>query len=466
MGKQFAFVKAYDEHVYNYLDEVEKNARINLDICANNMRKALESFVVLVAEQNGFSEESLDKAYESWRMESKVFSPKSNSKNLKSRLEGLTTAGVLKKLKIDKPSLIPCHNHKIALKKTNGKDNFWFVLDQLRDFGNAGSHAEKENEKSQTALTFANLVTCLKALHKILKLYFKVNAPSFNDNMMTIKSYEIDAFDKSPSDKEQTKCTCEFFGHAQKGASHMKTYVIIRQYNAKDIEEKLLSRNIDFRQLTTRRVRRGSIEGIIPYIQRLDEGNGEFALIAYEFEEQPMKLKNVIKSMTIEERCRLCCDIAACFKGIHTNNPPLYHRVLTYESIYVCNYGTKDEPDWLPYLKFDFGKITGNLGSVDLTVKEYARNAVERLKLQSLKKYVHESAFKREDWERVDIYALYILFGDIMCGEILNIPADYDKLLDMGYPEKFLEVWDKISADDSPSLAEIYRELLAALGDK
>lgn len=466
MGKQFEFVKAYDEHVYNYLDEVEKNARINLDTCANNMRKALESFVDLVAKQNGFSEDNLDKAYESWRMEGKFSSQNNDKRNLKSRLKGLTTAGVLKKLKINKPSLIPCHNNKIALKQTNGKNKFGLVLDQLREFGNAGSHAAKENEKSETALTFANLITCLKELHKILKLYFNLNVPSFDYNMMTIKSYEIERVDKSPADKDQTKCTCEFWGYTQKGAANMKTYVIIRQYNAKDIEEKLLSRNIDFRQLATRRVRRGSIEGIIPYIQRLDEGNGEFALIAYEFDEKPMKLRSIIKSMNIEERCRMCCDIAACFKGIHTNNPPLYHRVLTYESIYVCNYGTKDEPDWLPYLKFDFGKITGNLESVDLTVIEYAKDAVERLKLQSLKKYVHESAFKREDWERVDIYALYVLLGDIMRGEILNIPANYDELLDMGYPDEFLDVWDKISADDSPGLEEIYPELLAALGDR
>lgn len=466
MGKQFEFVKAYDEHVYSYLDEVEKNARINLDTCANNMRKALESFVDFVAKENGFSEDDLDKAYEAWRRESKFFSKNNDNKNLKSRLDGLTTAGVLKKLKINQPSLIPCHKHKIALKQTNGKDNYWFVLDQLRNFGNAGSHAEKEKEKSQTALTFDNLVTCLKELHKILKLYFKVNAPSFDYNKMTIKNYEIETYDKNPSDKEQTKCTCEFFGHTKKGAANMKTYVIIRQYNAKDIEEKLLSRNIDFRQLATRRVRSGSIEGIIPYIQRVDEGTGEFALIAYEFAEKPLKLKNLIKSLSIEERCRLCCDIAACFKGIHTNNPPLYHRVLTYESIYVCNYGTKDEPDWLPYLKFDFGKITGNLNSVDLTVIEYAKDAVERLELQSLKKYIHESAFKRADWERVDIYALYVLFGDIMLGEILNTTADYGELLDMDYPTEFLDVWDKMSADDSPSLEEIYPELLAALGDK
>ena len=460
MGIQFSFVKKYDEKIYTYLDIVEKNARIDLDTCANNMRKALESLVENVEKQNNITEDELDNAYRIWMREN---NKKALPGNLYSHLKGLSTPEVLKKLKINKPSLIPGSKKKIALQQTNGKNKYWFVLDQLREFGNAGSHAEKEKQKSTTSLTFNNLVICLKEVHKILNDYFEANSSPFDANKMSIMDYDIDEVVLNPPDMERTKCEREFYAHTQKGVYNVMTYAVIRQYRISDIEEKLLSRNIDFRQIASRKTRRNNVEGIIPYIQRVDNGAGEYAIIVNEFEEKPVQLKDAIKSMSKEDRCRLCFDIVACFKGIHTHNPPMYHRLLTYESIFVCNYGTPEKTDWIPYLKFDFGKIITT--NVDLTVFDYAKDAVERLNAQRLKKYIDFNAFYREDWEKVDIYGLYVLFGDVMSGEILNAPAEKDDLIDMDYPEELLNIWEDMGTDEYPSAEEIYNELEVIIGE-
>ena len=221
-----------------------------------------------------------------------------------------------------------------------------------------------------------------------------------------------------------------------------------------------MKRNIDVQQAATGQRPYGGVKGIIPHVYKLDDGMSDFSIIVYEFPNKPERLEDILPQLQPQERLNLCRDLADCFRELHAGDSPLYHRLLTYESIYICDFGKNGAHRWAPYIKFDFGKIT--VADDDLTVMQEAMTAKEKIAEQKIEKYILQSAWNQKQWDIVDLYSLAVLFGDILCGTIARTPANDEDIEDAGYDEEIGEMIEdmkvgSISIADAFEILDLYR---------
>ena len=452
MAAQFDFLKDHDGTLYKHLSDVEKSARLRLNNCANDLRCALERLADVLIQENIPKPSVLERLYR-----------EQNSRggwDLNAKLKALQDEALLKKAGCEKKEVLPSKLGKISLLFKDGQYKSFPAYTAIRKFGNMGSHPENEiKNNDEPALTFRNLVACLGALHRLLKfLYCENSVPGFDENLMNIESYTVDEKPVTPPDGHRSKCQLEFRGSKREGVTGTVRYAILRQYARGDVSEKLLKRNIDFQQTALASNPYGA-KGIIQDVRKIDDGMSDFTIIVYEFPRRPENLRDVLSLLSKEERLRLCRDLADCFKDLHGSAPALYHRMLTHESIYLCNFGSNEAKRWLPYIKFDFGKIS--VSSDEMTVMHEASRAKGQIKEREVEKYVLQSAWNQEHWERADRYSLGVLFGDILCGKIRPKPADDEDIEDAGFPDEVgalvedLKIGKASAADAFQTLNEV-----------
>ena len=421
MCAQFAFVEKHDERLYQYMIEVEKNARLRVNNCSTTLRCALERIAKLAITRAGVDESALREAYHD------IAEPKRKYKwDLYDMIEALTSEKIKRSLGLKNPPLPRLNNNNTRLLYQSGQYKSVNTYTALRDFGNAGSHDGKTRQ-DEAQLSFDNLRLCLASLHNFLIWFFHENQTArFDADLMDIADYSItESLGESP-DGKRTRCIHEYLGERQTGTRGAVRCAILRQYRRGDVSEELLTRNMDFRDAVTESDPDEAPRGLIRDVRLLDADASEFSIVVYEFPRKPVRLRDALPLLTPEERRLICREIAACFRELHGDAEPFYHRLLTHESVYVCDLGKEGAHKWRPYIKFDFAKITTDDGS--LTVIGDAMRAKRSVREKEVEKYICTDAWEQQDWAYADCYALGVLFGDILCGEIRSREAEPEDL--------------------------------------
>ncbi len=160
-------------------------------------------------------------------------------------------------------------------------------------------------------------------------------------------------------------------------------------------------------------------------ISTIENQGSPFYIVAYHFQEKPLAPSDeLLQSLDMKSRLFICGELAQCLAELHQMG--IYHRLLSHASMYVCDYSARGK-GWRPHLvKFDFAKLVAKgEGDALATVKAQTKEAKEKITDRSIRKYIPED-WDLENWEKVDVYSLGILFCDILSGVI---SPDYESMI-------------------------------------
>jgi hypothetical protein len=460
MKGNFVFLENINPEAYEYLKEAESQVRLNYDI-SNNIRKSLESIILhLITERKLFEKvkrEVLDKSDKgkiiNWTLADRI-------KNLGDK-DFLRNIGWLK-LNEDihqKPFLPYLGRVDYMLVSGKKQQEDWYKY--LRYFGNKNSHAatreENSNWPTNIRMDYPQAVLALKGIYRLLYALYNKRVPHlatrFNEECMPIDQFVIDKAYK-PSDVGKSRCQMEFQAHYdihdKNNDVRKREYAILRLYNKRDISENFLMRTMEVLARTDDDLP-DRPKGIreVKEVCSLDN-RSPFYIIAYIFPREPQQLSTqILKKMEFKDRLMICQRICDCLTELHGLSTPIYHRLLSYECVYLCDYSEKNR-GWIPYLtKFEFTKILNN----DNTVMLEASDNREKIKENKRKKYLPENNewTINADWSKVDVFSLGVLFSDILFGEIRD---DFD--LDSLFEE--LDKNEIVISDDFKIILELMND--------
>ncbi len=428
MESNFSFIRDIFPETYKHLVEAERNVRISHVI---DVRKTLESLV----------NERVDTAKAGWLFAqyARINHPKDPTIPLEKKISICSEMETMKQLgwKGSKP-LLPEITGTTKVETLSGKFKEWPAYKFLRRYGNSQSHVgEKRNKDMLITIPYDISVKALIVFYEILiKICSDLKkevptSPIFNEKLMPIQGQEhLYLIDEAgvPSDAPMSKCQMEFSAHYSRSGSRTGTqYALIRQYDKKDVDTTFLLRNVD----TVQKTQDELIDTLPPCMVRpveistTENQASPFYIVAYHFQEKPHNLSNdLLQSLDMKSRLFICGELTRCMAELHQMG--IYHRLLSYESVYVCDYSARGK-GWRPHLvKFDFAKLVAKREGDELaTVKAQTKEAKEKIKDGSIRKYIPED-WDLEDWEKVDIYSLGILFCDILSGTISH---DYESMI-------------------------------------
>ena len=424
----FKFVRSVNEELFGYLYNAEKTSRTNFAESARACRAALETFVNALIESNGL-----------WS--------KCDANNLDNKIDLLLELNILK-------SEYQGRCFKIEEYYTEGGDirrntSCWKFM---RWLGNNASHTDMQNYWSK--LTYENILLCIKALHSALKVHYNRSNSQFSEDRMQIQDYCIYS-SLEPSDKNRSMCEREYMVKRFNG-EEVKNFAVLRLYDKRTIKKSdafLLRNQASFSQAARQSIR-NTPEGMVTTeeITPVDDKNTSFYIISYLFYQEPIylsKLGAVLKEMSPESKTLFCSRIVNCLSQLHTQKQPIYHRMLNYDCVLVCN--VNDE--WIPYIaKFDYAKLVSP--TIKGTIYGDAASAKRLLKEGSLIKYLPPewqntgSSTESIDWEKVDIYSAGVLFTDIFAGEFNDILIPTEKLESIGMSSGMSTLIANMRADE------------------
>ena len=442
----FGFIYILNHELYEELHSAEMYCRLDFNRCGQYCRSALEIFINSALDKYGLtascSGAELYRKIDNLRSE--IFL----------RNEGFLEAN---ESIADKFILPPLGNVNFDREDNTGSSmDYW---DYLRRYGNRGSHVEvKPSDPKQS---YKNSVRCLKGFHLALKRYYRLifpNLGAFDENKMPIGEYIVyESY--IPSDKDRSKCEREFLAYTRDDIGDKNFYAILRQYNKQDVGDVFMLRN----QKCFSEAAKMSLNSVPEGMTRLrelipkDSDNSSFYIISYIFNQEPFPLTDqILSSMDLNQRIKLCARIVNCLENLHTSPVPIFHRMLNYECVYVCEI----RGEWIPYIiKFDYAKIVSEkpVG----TVFKNAVKAKEKMNERKLNKYlplewdrIKPDAGDRE-WSKVDIYSLGILCSDILLGRLAEKIVSLDDLAELGLSDDLLDTLDLMRAEDPDKRLEI-----------
>jgi len=466
----FWFVENLNYKVYGKLALAERVSRTDFRKSGHETREAIEYMVNDIINQYKLEE----------KIKSKINQKNANNAggkyrdqfDLKNKIQYLSDEAFLKDmncLRGNNKTILPSLG-EVQYKCEDGSTSTCDYYDFMRKFGNSCSHSE--NKPRNPLINYENVIRCLKGYHLLLRKYYSdkisKDTPAFNENLMPIEDeYHIyNAY--VPSDTSRSKCMKEFLGYIKDSQGEKAFYVVLRMYNKADLNQKFILRNADTFVEASKLSISSVPEGMTRMVEvtKYGDNNSSFYIIGYIFNKEPQMLTdNILKSIDLGKRVKMCRRIADCFYNLHTSEVPIYHRMLSYESIYVCDYGK----EWAPYaIKFDFAKI--DYGDVARTVIEDAVRAKSKVReLKQLKYLAPEWNIGQEssqrDWAKMDIYSLGILFSDILIGKIDTKAASLDELEELGLSDDVLDLLDVIRAD-SPQVRSDIQEVQLVLEEE
>lgn len=430
----FWFMKIINPDIYENLYEGEKNAMTDFRKSGSMTRDAMEAIISTIIREHGLEKKISGTLFEK-------ISFLQNEGDL--RKVGYLSSG--ERLK-DKPILPDLG--RIKFRYENGTSDETDYYTYMRKFGNSCSH--NNIEKGDIKIDYTHVINCLKCYHLFMRKYYSKriskNTPPFNETLMPIDNYRIqDSY--VPTDSNRSKCNKEFVGYLQ-GSTGRSSYAILRLYNKSDLNEKFILRNAEtFQEASSYSISTPEGMAQMREVANYNDSKSSFYIIAYEFNREPQKLTTkILKGMDIGKRVKMCKRIADCFYDLHKSEIPIYHRMLSYESIYVCDY----KKEWVPYIiKFDFAKIQSTeKGTVVLD----ALKAKERIDEAKQIKYFAPEWMSTEDpknldWEKMDIYSLGVLFCDILSAKINMSLIDIDELEKFELSDDLLDLLDKMTSE-------------------
>lgn len=401
----FWFMYNINKEIYEILASAERLARINFRECGSLTRDALETIITYI-----IKDQNLEKRIPS-------------NMTLFEQIDYLTAE-----------SLIPVMG-TVKANYENGKSGEVGFYDFFRRLGNAASHANVRPQ--DVKVNYKHVCKALKGYHTFLIRYYNKRVskytPKFMEDFMPIGEYFIEKA-YIPTDTDQSKCVKEFVGHTLDVEGNQVFHAILRLYNKDNPDERFMLRNTD----TFVEASKVSISSVPEGMTRMRElvtqhdNKSSFYILAYIFNRKPERLtEKLLQSMDFKKRVKICKRIADCFYNLHKLEAPIYHRLLSDESIYVCDFGR----EWVPYvIKFDFAKIeSGTRGTVSMNVGDAIKmlKEIKYLAPECIVMDTQEAETLKIDWEKVDIYALSILFGDILMAQSKPVAIAIDKLEDI-----------------------------------
>lgn len=411
----FIFLKAINPDIFEHISKAEKQAKLNLTNCGENMRKALEAFADHVFKQYPDARQYLGNG------------------DLNDMMRVLIGRSLVQRLPAYE--VICEENGRKIRRKIEGHD-------LIRQLGNRCHHYGAERVMPE--ISYQNIILGLKCCYAMFTQQFGVTAPAFDEGIMPIGKYYI-CKAVQPTDCSLSGCMQEYTCVELDFRSKVSYYVMIRQYYQRSMNDNFLVRNYStYTELLRSDIRDGIALGIEQITEPDRSGNSPFYLVAYKFSFNPQPLtEGYLKKLSMSQRCRLCLDLIVTIASMHKADTPIYHRMLSYESIYICINGDRHTP----YIaKFDFAKLQDNM-TVITGVPNIA--AAKRSKYLA-PEWERTFASENPQWASVDIYALGVLLGDIMLGKIGVLPATEDELLDQDLPDEIIEAILSMT-DDRPS---------------
>ena len=387
MDDNFAFLKDIDLTYFSICADIEKNARVRPLYAAKSVRTLLESIVINELQRYRLAKE--DQLFK-------------NLRNLKQADPTFYNRLGRVEYEVVKGNGRPSRTQNASM---------YF----LKDVGNAASHVHSSDD-FYARLSYETIAKALKAFHQFFRLRYAddhVVIKPFREESVPLEQYIIqDSY--VPNDSKRSQCIREYRGIRKRGEySKALFYSVIREYDPEGMDKLFLNRNIDaFSEVYSFAYPNGVG---VRNINAVDEQYANF-FIAYDFDRPVIGLEEFLKTheLSVKDRVSLCKQIADTIQLFHLADNPIYHRMLSYESILVSDY-TDREVGYRPYVfKFDFAKITGiNDGTVYKQLSD--AGALETVKLA---RYRAGSLSPEASWDKDDIYSLGVLFTDVLLNHV------------------------------------------------
>jgi len=304
-------------------------------------------------------------------------------------------------------------NTEANVAKFQWADNF------LRQIGNDFVHDESHYYDKVFKREYKNVIYALKTLQEYVRRFYnadRADVPYFNEDIMPVASYEIiKAY--VPSDSFRTGCEKEFVAKRYEGADEECVgYSLLRQYSYTADNSILLKRATDVYRMGDNCG--ALLNKVVIVTQNVEET--PLYIIAYDFKTKAEELNTeFLSTLTLRERISLCLSYARTLSYFHNNCPPMYHRLLSSKSAYYADERGKYNRISTALVKFEYAKISDcdfstvlKDGPDDKYLSQLDEMRYIPAEWTTLKNPVNE------DWARVDVYSLGVLFTDILMGKI------------------------------------------------
>lgn len=301
----------------------------------------------------------------------------------------------------------------------------------------------------------------LKSLDVVLRAFYKVN-----DKKKWLKdSTKIDAYDIYKVTTTAPGCKKEYYGIDSSVTPN--AYAVIKEYDVQNMDMNFVKRNMSVLE----RIHSNTMDPIegIADIKQLNEVNteDESYYVSYVFHKQPMELsqENLNRADTPFERVQMCKRLSNAISQLHNLEEPIYHRLINAKSVALCDFSDK-KFGIVPYLiNFDFSKFKA--ADAKMTVLGQFKNEVDSLKQEDME-YICEYDMTDTSYEKMDIYALGILFIRILSGDLQSPRLDLaDKLnlIEENYNSKIADLLEMMlseTAIDRPTAKQVYAVFMEA----
>ena len=432
--ENFGFVKEYSPDLYNKLSNVEKLVKTDPEGAIPKMRKPFEGIVSVIMNNNGLEI--------------------SDDDDLNAKIK-----------KIQDINWVRNYNNKpINYINIYGDEKRAKRLNFIRWLLNSSVHDVERDYWPR--VDSVNAMKGLQGLHTLAKRTYIGGGNTdirFDEYYCPIKDYYIyDSY--VPSDARRSLCKREYRGVLYNtSGTKIDKYAVIREYDTKSGEDETFRlRNEEcFHEASKYLI--GSAPAYMADTNAIKTEDGVDAYyISYNFKQEPHSLTNkILAEMDHEAKLSFCKGLATCLSQLHSSDTPIYHRLLSSESIYVC----KIKNDWIPYIiKFDCAKI--DAGDAIATVIKYWEKVKERqdqrIEIYQPPECKSGDAPDDIDWSKVDIYSLGMLMACIFSGDLTREVKALRKLKSLGCSMELLSLIDNMISDSPemrPSIDEVMERL-------
>ena len=432
--ENFGFLKECNEELYTKLSGVEDVVKTNPAAAVPLMRKPFEQIVALMLKKNGIKFYKEDE--------------------LNDRIKKMLSIRWVNNFN---------NRNKVSYINIYGKERQAKRLDYIRWLLNSSVH---EGDKTYwPRIDTVNAMKALRFLHTLAKRLYAVNGTDieFDESYCPIGSFIIyDSY--VPSDSKRSLCKREYRG-VEYDSTHTRInkYAIIREYDksSRDDDVFRLRNEKCFNEASKYSI--GPVPDHMADTNAIQTKNGvDSYYICYGFKHEPHSLTNkILEDMDYNAKLSMCKGLCTCLSQLHTSDTPIYHRLLSSESVYVC----KIRNTWVAYIiKFDCAKI--DAGETAETVISYWEKAKEK-RDQTIEIYQPpecKNGITPEiiDWSKVDIYSLGMLMACIFAGDLTHEVKDLRKLKNCGCKTDMLSLLDDMMSDVPeirPSIDEVMERL-------